>query len=167
MEVSDSQERYGLILSQAEALLTMERDPITQMANLSALLYEYFGDINWCGFYRYMGERLLLGPFQGKIACVSIPMGKGVCGTAAFSRQTVVVPDVHLFEGHIACDSASRSEIVIPMLKEDRLLGVMDIDSASLNRFGDEEKALLESLSRMLIAACDWAPAAGIAENEG
>ncbi len=139
----------------AAALLHGEADPIANMANLSALIYERTANINWAGFYIFKEGQLVLGPFQGKPACVRIAIGKGVCGTAAKNKQTVVVEDVHQFAGHIACDSASNSEIVVPILKKDgTLFGVLDIDSPIKSRFGAGEKEVFEELVKIFISAC-------------
>ncbi len=135
---------YKLLLRQLEQILSMETDPIANMANMSAVLFGGLNDLNWAGFYILRGNELVLGPFQGKPACVRIPLGKGVCGTAAQTGQTQLVKNVHEFAGHIACDSASNSEIVIPILKEGRVWGVLDIDSPVLARFGKEEQDFLE-----------------------
>ncbi len=116
-------------------MLTADDSLVTNLSNASALLNEYLDDINWVGFYYRRGDRLLLGPFQGKTACVSIPVGKGVCGTAAEQKETLVVQDVHLFAGHIACDCASNSEIVVPILADGEVVGVLDIDSPTVGRF--------------------------------
>jgi GAF domain-containing protein len=123
---------------------------MTNLANASALLFEKLHDINWAGFYTIKDGKLVLGPFQGKVACTIIPMGKGVCGTAASQDRTQVVPDVHCFAGHIACDSASRSEIVVPMHRNGQVFGVLDIDSPSLDRFSDEDRAGLEKFVKIL-----------------
>lgn len=132
-------ELYPLLAAQAAALTEGETDAIANMANLSALLWQALPDINWVGFYRRMGEELVLGPFQGKPACLRIPLGKGVCGAAA-SGEPQVVPDVHAFPGHIACDSASRSELVIPLCTPDgTVAGVLDLDSPLLGRFTEED----------------------------
>lgn len=140
----------------AAALLHGEADPIANMANLSALIYERTPNINWAGFYIFKDGQLVLGPFQGKPACVRIAIGKGVCGTAAKSKKTVVVEDVHKFAGHIACDSASNSEIVVPILKKDgSLFGVLDIDSPQVARFGKDEKEVFEELVQIFISACE------------
>jgi GAF domain-containing protein len=139
-----------------EALLTGERDWLANLANVAALLPAYFRDINWSGFYLWRQEQLVLGPFQGLPACVRIGKGRGVCGEAAARRSTVVVQDVREFPGHIACDPRSRSEIVVPILKASRLLGVLDIDSASLGRFGEADRVLLESVAEHLAQASDW-----------
>ena len=124
--------------------------PITVLANAAALLYENMAAVNWAGFYLIRDGKLLLGPFQGKPACMEIAVGKGVCGTAAACGRTQVVPDVHLFPGHIACDGASRSEIVVPIFRDNILYGVLDIDSPLKNRFGPEDRAGLEAFTRVL-----------------
>lgn len=135
---------YKLLLRQLEQILSMETDPVANMANMSAVLFGELNDLNWAGFYVLRGNELVLGPFQGKPACVRIPLEKGVCGTAAQTGQTQLVKNVHEFAGHIACDSASNSEIVIPIFKEGRVWGVLDIDSPVLARFGKEEQDFLE-----------------------
>lgn len=143
------------LLELSRALFEGERDFIANAANLSALLYESLPDVNWCGFYLLRGDDLVLGPFQGRIACVRIAMGKGVCGTSAARRQTLVVPDVEAFPGHIACDAASRSEVVVPLLLDDRVLGVLDIDSPTKNRFTAADASGLERIARALLEASD------------
>lgn len=135
---------YELLLRQLEELLSIETDCVANMANTSAALFNGLPDLNWAGFYILRGNTLVLGPFQGKPACVRIPLGKGVCGTAAQTGQTQLVKNVHEFAGHIACDSDSNSEIVIPISKEGRVWGVLDIDSPSLARFDDTDRAFLE-----------------------
>ncbi len=148
---------YLHLLRQAEALVEGERSLIPNLANLSALLWESLEDINWAGFYLATGNELLLGPFQGKPACIHIPFGKGVCGTAAAERRTLLVPDVHEFPGHIACDSASRSELVVPLLEPSgRVLGVLDLDSPLPSRFTKEDAEIMERLARLIASACDW-----------
>lgn len=149
-------ETYALLERQLEALLTGEEALIPNLANASALLYQALEDINWAGFYLWTGEELLLGPFQGMPACVHIAPGRGVCGTAAATATTQRVADVHAFSGHIACDAASRSEIVIPLQKQGRLLGVLDIDSPSPGRFDETDQAGLERLARLLTEGCRW-----------
>lgn len=131
---------YDLLIQQLDALLHNEYDLIANAANASALLYHALDNINWAGFYFFKNNELILGPFQGKVACMHIPLDKGVCGHAATIKQVVVVNDVHSFPGHIACDSASESEIVIPLIKNNQLLGVLDIDSPNKNRFNDDDK---------------------------
>ena len=138
---------YSLLLSQARALTEGVEHTISNLANLSALLYDTLEDINWAGFYILEGSTLVLGPFQGRPACVEIPLGRGVCGTAAREDRTVVVRDVHAFPGHIACDSASRSEIVIPLRVSDRVWGVLDIDSPSPDRFDESDREGLEAFA--------------------
>ena len=123
---------------------------IANLANASALLYQELDRLNWAGFYLAEGELLVLGPFQGKPACIEIPFGRGVCGTAAERRQTVVVPDVHQFPGHIACDGASNSEIVVPLFRDGQVFGVLDLDSPEKNRFSDEDRVGLEEFARIL-----------------
>jgi L-methionine (R)-S-oxide reductase len=146
LSATDKPMLYATLLQQAEALFKGERDSIANAANLSALIWHALPDLNWAGIYRFDGHELVLGPFQGKPACVRITMGKGVCGTAAMKRETIIVPDVHQFEGHIACDSASNSEIVVPLVQGDTLLGVLDLDSPKFNRFDDEDRKGLEAL---------------------
>lgn len=152
----DKQEMYQLLDSQLSALLDGETGLIPNLANASALLFQALEDINWAGFYLWTGTELLLGPFQGMPACVHIAPGRGVCGAAAQSLVTQRVQDVHQFPGHIACDAASRSEIVIPLHKEGRLLGVLDIDSPSVGRFDEMDQQGLEALANRLIDACRW-----------
>ena len=146
---------YNQLADEATHLLEEDRDLIANAANFTALLYHALPDINWLGFYFLKNGELIVGPFQGKPACVRIPMGKGVCGTAAQRRETIVVPDVNAFPGHIACDSASRSEIVVPLIKNGRLLGVLDVDSPSLARFDEEDRAGLERLSAIFLKSSD------------
>ena len=138
------------------SLLSGERDFIANLANTSALLWQELADINWVGFYLMKENELVLGPFQGKPACVRIPLGKGVCGTAAQQRKSIVVPNVHEFEGHIACDTASESEIVVPLIKGNDVLGVLDIDSPRLNRFDDLDRAGLETIVAVLLKSTDF-----------
>ncbi|HGY56337.1 MAG TPA: GAF domain-containing protein [Caldithrix abyssi] len=147
---------YELLSKQAQSLFENERDAIANMANLSALLYEALQNVNWVGFYRLIGNELVLGPFQGRVACVRIKMGSGVCGTSAQRKQTIIVDDVHQFSGHIACDARSRSEIVVPIIKNGTLLGVLDIDSPVLSRFTIEDKKGLEKLVELLITGTNF-----------
>jgi L-methionine (R)-S-oxide reductase len=144
---------YQQICRQLQELLGNETDFVANAANTSALLAQALPDVNWVGFYLAQGEELVLGPFQGKPACVRIPFGKGVCGKAAETGETVIVPDVSKFSGHIACDPASRSEIVVPLLNWNRTLGVLDIDSASLNRFDEDDREGLESIASVFLAS--------------
>ncbi len=141
---------YELICSQMRALAEDVSYEITNLANASALLYTSMEEINWAGFYLYLDGQLVLGPFQGKPACTKIAMGKGVCGTAALKGETELVPDVHQFPGHIACDCASNSEIVVPVYKNGALYGVLDIDSPVLDRFSKEDQGGLEAFVKIL-----------------
>lgn len=141
---------YQLLISQLLSLTEGVPYPITNLANASALLYHTLPELNWAGFYLYTDGQLVLGPFQGKTACTVIPLEKGVCGAAATRGETLVVPDVHEFPGHIACDSASRSEIVVPLYVQGKLYGVLDIDSPSPNRFSLEDKVGLEAFAAAL-----------------
>jgi GAF domain-containing protein len=143
------------LAAQARALLSGQRDRIANAANLSALLFMALPDINWVGFYFARGDELVLGPFQGRPACVTIPLGAGVCGTAAAHRETRRVADVHAFEGHIACDAASRSEIVVPLVAGDRLIGVLDIDSPLPGRFSETDQAEIEEIAAIYLASVD------------
>lgn len=142
---------YPLLAAQAAALVQGETDVIANMANLSALVWQALPDLNWAGFYRRMGEELVLGPFQGKPACIRIPWGKGVCGTAAATGKPQLVPDVHAFPGHIACDADSRSELVIPLLSPaGEVLGVLDLDSPLPGRFTQEDLEGLLPIAKLL-----------------
>ena len=151
----DKPTQYAQLLSQVEGLLHGERDRIANAANLSALLFNALPDLNWAGFYLYDGTELVVGPFQGLPACVRIPLDKGVCGAAARTRETQRVEDVHAFPGHIACDSASRSEIVIPLLRDGVLIGVLDIDSPLPARFDEDDQRGLEAIARAWLDATD------------
>jgi len=144
--MSNKNKQYKLINAQVQALISDESDMIANMANISAVLFNNLEQINWAGFYLFKQEQLVLGPFQGQPACIRIPMGKGVCGTSAAIRQTFVVKDVHEFAGHIACDVDSNSEIVIPILFNQQLIGVLDIDSPVTERFDDDDRRGLETL---------------------
>jgi len=146
LETESKPALYDGLAEQARGLLAGERDRIANAANFAALIWHALPDINWCGFYFFDGTELVVGPFQGKPACVRIALGKGVCGTAAATRQTQVVDDVHAFAGHIACDSASRSEIVVPLVDGERLVGVWDVDSPKLERFDEEDRDGMERL---------------------
>jgi GAF domain-containing protein len=143
-------EQFEAVLIQLEALMKDEPSAIANLANASALLKHALPDTNWAGFYLFDGKELVLGPFQGLPACIRIPLSRGVCGTAAAERRTLVVGDVHAFPGHIACDAASNSEIVVPLIKDDRLLGVLDIDSPLKDRFDDEERRFLERFAALV-----------------
>ncbi len=143
-------ENYRLLLKQATSLLQGENDLIAQMSNLSALLFNSLSDVSFAGFYRYQNGELILGPFQGPVACVHITMGKGVCGTAAQTRLTQVVPDVHQFQGHIACDSATNSEIVLPIEHQGYLIAVLDLDSKKFARFDEIDANYLAKIGNCL-----------------
>ena len=147
------EENYALVQNQIKALIDGENNFIANLSNASALLNIFFADINWVGFYLFEKEtnQLVLGPFQGLPACIRIPLGKGVCGTSAMKRETIVVENVHEFPGHIACDAASNSEIVIPMIKDGELIGVLDIDSPLYNRFSETDKKGLETFLQILL----------------
>ncbi|SDI11813.1 GAF domain-containing protein [Pseudobutyrivibrio sp. 49] len=147
---------YKLLSEQLKALAEDEPNYLPVLSNASALINENLDDLNWAGFYLMNNGSLLLGPFQGKVACIRIALGKGVCGTAAEKDETLVVPNVHEFPGHIACDCASNSEIVVPIHKDGKVVGVLDIDSPSLNRFSDEDKAGLEEFVRTLEAVIQF-----------
>lgn len=146
---------YTLLTAQLESLLADERDFIANAAQFSAFLYHQIDDLNWAGFYLNRNEELVLGPFQGQIACVRIPFGRGVCGAAAASRQTQRVEDVHAFAGHIACDSASNSELVVPLIKNGRLIGVIDLDSPSIGRFTEQDQQGIEALAEIFLRLSD------------
>ena len=140
-------ELYRELAESAHALIHGEPDPVANMANLSALMWQFLPGLNWAGFYRMVDGELVLGPFQGKAACIRIPLGKGVCGTAAASGETQLVPDVHAFPGHIACDAASASELVVPVKRDGQVIAVIDLDSPTLNRFDAEDAAGIEALA--------------------
>jgi L-methionine (R)-S-oxide reductase len=144
---------YDQLASQLSSLLAGERDLIANAANFSALIYHSLPDLNWVGFYFAKDDELVLGPFQGQPACVRIRVGQGVCGAGAAKCETVIVPNVHEFPGHITCDSASNSEIVIPLMKDSRLIGVLDLDSPKLARFDQEDAAGLEQLVRIMLSS--------------
>lgn len=152
----DKPELYRELVAQCEALLAGERDPVANLANVASLVFHALPDLNWAGFYLLRGDELVLGPFQGKPACVRILVGKGVCGTAVAEGRTLVVSDVHAFSGHIACDVASRSELVVPLAQGGRILGVLDLDSPSPARFDEEDAAGCEALVAALVAATDF-----------
>lgn len=152
---------YAMLTRQVTSILEGERDLTANAAQFSAFVYDTIADLNWAGFYLTVpakkgeGQDLLVGPFQGKVACARIPFGRGVCGASAQERRTILVPDVHAFPGHIACDSASNAEIVIPLVKDDKLIGVFDIDSPALNRFSEEDRAGLEAMVAAFLDATD------------
>jgi L-methionine (R)-S-oxide reductase len=146
-------EQYAELLAQARGLIGDERDAVANMANLAALIFTQLPGLNWAGFYLMKQGELVLGPFQGKPACIRIPLGRGVCGTAAATAVTQLVPDVHAFPGHIACDADSRSEIVVPLLHQGEVVGVLDLDSPHPARFDADDQAGLEALAALLLAA--------------
>ena len=152
----DRKELYEQLILMLRGLMDGERDVIANLANTSALLADALKQINWAGFYLMKNGVLVLGPFQGKPACIRIPVGRGVCGTAAATKEIQLVYDVHCFPGHIACDAASNSEIVIPLIRNGEVLGVLDIDSPIVGRFDEEDRAGLASLCDLLLAGCDW-----------
>jgi L-methionine (R)-S-oxide reductase len=152
-KIAGGQDKATLYRDLAQALAALvegEPDPIANMANAAALIWEYLPDLNWAGFYRAQGDVLVLGPFQGKAACIRIPVGQGVCGTAAARREAQRVDDVHAFPGHIACDAASASELVVPIVTGDRLLAVLDLDSPTRTRFDAEDVAGCTALAAIL-----------------
>ncbi|NMZ57504.1 GAF domain-containing protein [Pseudomonas nitroreducens] len=146
---------YALLAAQAESLFADERDFIANASQFSAFLFNELADLNWAGFYLNRNEELVLGPFQGKVACARIPFSKGVCGAAARTRETQRVEDVHAFPGHIACDSASNSELVVPLVKDGRLIGVLDLDSPKVGRFSEEDQAGIERLVEIFLRLSD------------
>ena len=142
---------YRDLLAACDAITAGESDAIANMANVASLLWQYLPDLNWAGFYRNVGDELVLGPFQGKAACIRIPFGKGVCGAAAATRETQLVADVHAFPGHIACDAASRAELVVQIVSGDRVVAVIDLDSPEPSRFDEEDAAGIEQIARLLM----------------
>lgn len=149
------EDNYQLVVKQLSALIEGEKNIIANLSNAAALLSYFLDQVNWVGFYLVDGDELVLGPFQGLPACVRIPIGKGVCGTAALRRTTINVADVQQFPGHIACDAASKSEIVIPLIKDNKIIGVLDIDSPIKNRFDDTDAQMLELFVKVLIVGLD------------
>lgn len=144
---------HAALLQQARALVDGERDPIANAANLSSLIYHTLPDLNWAGFYFLRGNELVLGPFQGMPACIRIALGRGVCGTAAAERRSILVADVHAFPGHIACDARSRSEVVLPLLDGERVIGVLDLDSPLVGRFTDADREVLEAVAALYVGS--------------
>ncbi|WP_421134664.1 GAF domain-containing protein [Alteromonas sp. A079] len=142
---------YARLAAQADSLMSGEHDLIANMANVSALLFNHLDEVNWAGFYLFKEDQLVLGPFQGQPACIRIPMGKGVCGTAAATRHVQRVADVHAFDGHIACDAASNSEIVVPIIVNGDLVGVLDIDSPVFSRFDEEDEKGITEIANLLV----------------
>jgi GAF domain-containing protein len=153
IEAADTDTLYRDLASALEGLVAGEPDAIANMANAAALIWESVPDLNWVGFYRNVGGELVLGPFQGRPACIRIPFGTGVCGAAAATRQVQRIDDVHAFPGHIACDSASNSEIVVPLIRDGDLLGVLDLDSPKTSRFTEEDEAGIVRLGEILSKA--------------
>lgn len=141
---------YRDLTAAVDAITSGEPDAVANMANVAALIWEYVPDLNWAGFYRLVGEELVLGPFQGKAACIRIAMGKGVCGAAAATRETQLVEDVHAFPGHIACDAASQSELVVPIVHGGRLIGVLDLDSPHPARFDRDDQSGMETICALI-----------------
>lgn len=148
-------EFYDQLASQTKALVCDEKDIIANMANISALLFEALDKVNWVGFYRVIEQELVLGPFQGKIACIRIPVGKGVCGTAVSENTTQRIANVHQFSGHIACDAASNSEIVIPLVVNNQIIAVLDIDSVAFDRFDEEDQKGLEAIVDLFVESVE------------
>lgn len=144
------EEKYELLIKQMKSLLDRNDNILSNLSNFTAAIKQTFDKVSWVGFYLYDGNELYLGPFQGKVACTKIKIGKGVCGTSAEKRETIIVPDVNEFPGHIACDVESRSEIVLPIIKKDKLYGVLDLDSTSTNAFNETDKKYLEELVNFL-----------------
>jgi GAF domain-containing protein len=144
------EEKYRLLISQVKSLLVREDNLISNLSNLTAVLKDTFEKVSWVGFYLFDGNKLYLGPFQGKVACTNIEIGKGVCGTSALKRETIIVPDVNKFPGHIFCDGNSKSEIVVPLIKNKKLLGVLDLDSHEYNSFKEVDKKYLEEICKFL-----------------
>jgi L-methionine (R)-S-oxide reductase len=147
---ADKPALYRDLLAAAEALTAGEPDAVANMANVAALLFDWLPGLNWAGFYRAIGDELVLGPFQGKAACIRIPFGQGVCGAAAATATSQLVEDVHAFPGHIACDAASRSELVVPVIAEGKVIAVIDLDSPDLARFDADDRAGIEALAALL-----------------
>jgi L-methionine (R)-S-oxide reductase len=154
-EFNDKAADYAQLADELASLLSGERDTVANAANTAALIFDALPEINWAGFYFLRNGELVVGPFQGKPACVRIALGKGVCGAAAAQRKTIVVPDVHEFPGHIACDSASRSEVVVPLIADDGLLGVLDIDSPRKARFDEADARGLEKLASVFLSSLE------------
>ncbi len=151
--MTEKQELYRDLVRQAQNLFEGMRDPIANAANLCALIWQGLPGLNWAGFYFVKSQALILGPFQGKPACVRIAMGKGVCGSAAATAQTMIVPDVHAFDGHIACDGASNSELVVPLVRNGSVIGVLDLDSPAFDHFDRDDAAGLEALAEAWVVA--------------
>ncbi|PKM67965.1 MAG: hypothetical protein CVU95_04785 [Firmicutes bacterium HGW-Firmicutes-2] len=156
IQSNDLESFYTGINDFVDGLFYEERDALANMSNLASLLYHTLSDVNWVGYYLFKSGELVLGPFQGKPACIRISIGKGVCGTAAMKRETLRIPDVHQFEGHIACDGDTNAELVIPMIKKGVLLGVLDLDSTLKDRFSEEDQKALEYIVDKLLEASEF-----------
>jgi GAF domain-containing protein len=152
-DFTDKRTGYELLTTQLRGLLEGETDPIANAANTTALIFDALPEVSWAGFYFLRGSELVVGPFQGKPACVRIALGRGVCGTSAARRVTLIVPDVNAFPGHIACDAASQSEVVVPLIAAERLVGVLDLDSARIERFDEADARGLEQLAAIFVRA--------------
>ncbi len=152
-DFTDKRGGYEQLATQLHGLLAGESDPIANAANTAALIFDALPEVSWAGFYFLRGGELIVGPFQGKPACVRIALGRGVCGTAAAKRTTLIVPDVNAFPGHVACDTASQSEVVVPLIVADRVVGVLDLDSPRLSRFDEDDARGLERLAALFIWA--------------
>ena len=152
--LNDEDEIYNELLLQSSGLLDSKDRPITNLANITALIKEALPKVSWVGFYLFDGSELYLGPFQGKVACTRIPLGKGVCGTVAERKETIIVENVHEFPGHIACDGGSNSELVIPLLHENELLGVLDLDSYQFAAFNKKDASYLEKITEKIVDCC-------------
>jgi len=151
-DIASLEEKYKLLIKQLKELLNLDDHELSNLSNLTSALNQTFDKISWVGFYLYDKEKLYLGPFQGKVACTTIEIGNGVCGTAAAKKETIVVPDVDKFPGHIVCDSDSKSEIVLPIINKDgKLFGVLDLDSSEYNSFGETDKIYLEEICKFLV----------------
>jgi len=158
-------DRYASIARRLESLLGAERDFLANTSNTAALIFEYTGDLNWAGFYFRQGDELVLGPFQGRVACVRIRVGQGVCGTAVEKAMSLVVDNVHQFEGHIACDAASNAELVIPLIDAGQVIGVFDLDSPTIGRFDEDDRAGIEELVRVYMRSTDLSPLRALTEG--
>lgn len=142
--------KYDLLLKQIQSIVMSDLPLVSNLANASSILFK-MENVNWAGFYLFDGSKLVLGPFQGEVACTTIPLGKGVCGTSAKERRTIIVDNVHEFDGHIACSSLSKSEIVVPLIRDEKLIGVIDIDSSIYSRFKKEEQEFIEAVAQELV----------------
>ena len=164
--MDESESAWGELLADQRALVADERDFLANMANCAAILFQSLDDVNWAGFYLLKRGQLVLGPFQGRPACVRIDLGRGVCGTAAARRETIIVPDVHRFDGHIACDERSRSEVVVPLITDESVLGVLDLDSPRLGRFDHEDARALGQFVEVLLMSSDLSEIVASAQRQ-